>query len=96
MIRDGKAIIPDLTLSIERGIISGLLGPSGSGKTTILRSIVGVQKTQAGSITVLNHRTGAKELRTKIGYLTQNASIYSDLSCLENLLYLSLTNIIRS
>lgn len=89
VIRDSKAIIPDLTMSIERGIIAGLLGPSGSGKTTILRSIVGVQKTQAGTITVLSHRAGAKELRTKIGYLTQNASIYSDLTCLENLQYFS-------
>lgn len=87
VVRDGKTIIPDLTMSFERGIIAGLLGPSGSGKTTILRSIVGVQKTQAGTITVLNHPAGAKELRTKIGYLTQNASIYSDLSCLENLHY---------
>lgn len=87
VIRDGKVILPELTMSIERGIIAGLLGPSGSGKTTIFRSIVGVQETQAGTITVLDHPAGAKELRTKIGYLTQSASIYSDLTCLENLHY---------
>ena len=87
MVRDGKTILSDLTMNIERGVIAGLLGPSGSGKTTILRSIVGVQETQAGTITVLDHPAGAKELRTKIGYFTQSASIYSDLSCLENLQY---------
>lgn len=74
-------------MSVGRGIIAGLLGPSGSGKTTIFRSIVGVQQTQAGTITVLGQPAGAKELRTRIGYFTQSASIYSDLTCLENLRY---------
>ncbi len=87
VVRDGKVILPDLNMSIERGIIAGVLGPSGSGKTTIFRSIVGVQETQAGTITVLDRPAGAKDLRTKIGYFTQNASIYSDLTCLENLHY---------
>ena len=74
-------------MSVGRGIITGLLGPSGSGKTTIFRSIVGVQETQAGTITVLGQPAGAKDLRTRIGYFTQSASIYSDLTCLENLHY---------
>lgn len=68
-------------------MITGLLGPSGSGKTTVFRSIVGLQHISGGSITVLGHQAGTKKLRTKIGYLTQNASIYSDLTCLENLQY---------
>lgn len=74
-------------MSVRPGIIAGLLGPSGSGKTTIFRSIVGVQETQAGTITVLGQPAGAKDLRTRIGYFTQSASIYSDLTCLENLHY---------
>lgn len=74
-------------MCVEPGIIAGLLGPSGSGKTTIFRSIVGVQETQAGTITVLGQPAGAKDLRTRIGYFTQSASIYSDLTCLENLQY---------
>ena len=68
IIRDGKTIIPNLTMRIEPGMIVGLLGPSGSGKTTILRSIVGVQAIAAGSITLLGYAAGSKELRTKIGY----------------------------
>jgi ABC-2 type transport system ATP-binding protein len=85
IIRDGKTIIPNLKTQIERGKIFGLLGPSGSGKTTILRSIVGVQKIQEGSITVLGRPAGSKDLRTRIGYFTQSASIYTDLTCIENL-----------
>ena len=87
IIRDGKTIIPNLSMRIDRGKIVGLLGPSGSGKTTILRSIVGVQAIQAGTITVLGMTAGSKDLRTRIGYFTQNASIYTDLTCLENLRY---------
>jgi len=87
VVRDNKMIIPNLSMSVGRGIIAGILGPSGSGKTTIFRSIVGVQHTQAGTITVLGQPAGAKDLRTRIGYFTQSASIYSDLTCLENLHY---------
>lgn len=87
IIRDGKTIIPNLNMRIDRGKIVGLLGPSGSGKTTIMRSIVGVQAIQAGTITVLGLAAGSKDLRTRIGYFTQNASIYTDLTCLENLRY---------
>lgn len=87
IIRDGKTIIPDLTMQIDVGKIVGLLGPSGSGKTTILRSIVGVQEIQAGTISVFGWTAGSKDLRTRIGYFTQSASIYTDLTCLENLHY---------
>lgn len=87
IIRDEKTIIPDLTMHIEKGLIFGLLGPSGSGKTTILRSIVGVQEIHSGTITVLGKPAGSKDLRTRIGYFTQSASIYSDLTSLENLHY---------
>jgi ABC-2 type transport system ATP-binding protein len=87
IIREGKTIIPNLSMSIETGKIVGLLGPSGSGKTTILRSIVGVQAIAVGSITVLGFSAGSKRLRTRIGYFTQSASIYTDLNCLENLRY---------
>lgn len=87
IIRDKKTIIPNLSMQIEQGQIIGLLGPSGSGKTTIMRSIVGVQAFQAGTISVLGLSAGSKDLRTRIGYFTQSASIYTDLTCLENLRY---------
>lgn len=89
IIRDGRIIISDLDASVASGMIVGLLGPSGSGKTTLFRSIVGVQQVQQGDITVLGQSAGSKNLRDRIGYLTQNASIYSDLTCIENLRYFS-------
>ena len=87
--REGKTIIPELNFEIGKGLIAGILGPSGSGKTTIFRSIVGVQKITSGEIAVLGEPAGAKILRNRIGYLTQSASIYSDLTVTENLRYFS-------
>ena len=82
--RSGKPILKDLTFEVKTGLIYGLFGPSGSGKTTLMRSIVGLQKITSGEIKVLGQPAGSKELRSEIGYSTQIASIYQDLTCLEN------------
>jgi ABC-2 type transport system ATP-binding protein len=64
-----------------------LLGPSGCGKTTLMRAIVGVQIVEAGAVTVLGHPAGSAHLRDKIGYATQNPSVYADLTVAEALRY---------
>lgn len=89
IVRDGKPIIVELNADVPSGKIVGVLGPSGSGKTTLFRSIVGVQQIHQGSISVLGQPAGSKNLRNQIGYLTQSASIYSDLTCMENLRFFS-------
>lgn len=65
----------------------GLLGPSGGGKTTLMRSIVGLQKIASGEIQVLGQTAASRPLRERIGYSTQSASVYSDLTCAENIRY---------
>ena len=65
----------------------GLLGPSGSGKTTLMRAIAGLQKINGGQIRVLDLPAASKPLRHMIGYSTQSASIYSDLTCIQNIKY---------
>jgi ABC-2 type transport system ATP-binding protein len=67
--------------------VVGLLGPSGCGKTTLIRSIVGVQIDEAGSVTVLGEPAGSRALRSQVGYVTQAPSVYGDLSVRENLVY---------
>jgi ABC-2 type transport system ATP-binding protein len=87
-VRRGKnEILHGLSLDIEAGTLIGLLGPSGSGKTTLLRSIVGVQRIAAGTVTVLGHPAGSAPLRTRIGYVTQAASVYDDLTVRQNIEY---------
>jgi ABC-2 type transport system ATP-binding protein len=52
-----------------------------------MRCIVGVQKVAGGSVTVVGEPAGSKQLRDRVGYLTQAPSIYPDLSIEENLAY---------
>ena len=85
--RGGRLVLPELSLDIRRGIVTGLLGPSGSGKTTLIRAIVGVQIVESGEITVLGEPAGSEVLRRRIGYVTQAPSVYSDLTVRQNLEY---------
>lgn len=52
-----------VTVQVSRGSITGLLGPSGCGKTTLMRSIVGTQIVESGSVTVLGKPAGSADLR---------------------------------
>lgn len=85
--RGGKTVLPNLSCSIARGVVTGLLGPSGSGKTTLIRSIVGVQRVAAGTVTVLGKPAGDPDLRRRTGYVTQAPSVYADLTVAQNVRY---------
>lgn len=79
-------ILHGINLTVQSGTITGLIGPSGSGKTTLMRAIVGVQK-YTGELLVLGKPAGSKSLRPKIGYVTQNPAVYTDLTVRQNLAY---------
>jgi ABC-2 type transport system ATP-binding protein len=64
-----------------------LLGPNGCGKTTLIRSIVGVQIVESGTVEVLGQPAGSADLRRRVGYVTQAPSVYPDLTVRENLRY---------
>jgi ABC-2 type transport system ATP-binding protein len=85
--RGRRRVLHDLTCAIPPGSVIGLLGPSGSGKTTLMRAIVGVQKMDSGTVTVLGETAGSASLRHKVGYLTQAPSVYADLTVKENVRY---------
>jgi ABC-2 type transport system ATP-binding protein len=87
VVRGRRVVIPGLDLTIRRGELVGLLGPSGCGKSTLMRSIVGVQQVTAGVVDVFGRSAGSLELRRTVGYLTQQPSIYQDLTVSENLRY---------
>ncbi|HVV76730.1 MAG TPA: ABC transporter ATP-binding protein [Mycobacteriales bacterium] len=87
VVRGGTEVLRDLAFEVPSGTVTGLLGPSGSGKTTLLRCLLGVQKIAAGTVTVLGQAAGSPVLRTQIGYASQSAAVYDDLTVVENLRY---------
>ncbi|HET6672163.1 MAG TPA: ABC transporter ATP-binding protein [Agromyces sp.] len=87
-VRRGRIpVLQGLSLTVPSGRIVGLLGPSGSGKTSLMRSIVGVQVVDSGSIDVLGLPAGSRTLRTRVAYVTQQSSVYDDLTVRQNLAY---------
>ncbi|HEX5087486.1 MAG TPA: ABC transporter ATP-binding protein [Nocardioides sp.] len=84
VVRSGRPVLQELDLEIGPGV-TGLLGPSGCGKSTLLRSIVGVQQITGGEVRVLGEPAGSAALRNRIGYRTQEDSVYDDLTVTENL-----------
>ncbi|HEU5222249.1 MAG TPA: ABC transporter ATP-binding protein [Candidatus Lumbricidophila sp.] len=85
--RGKTLVLRGLDLRVPAGKIVGLLGPSGSGKTTLMRAIVGVQIVKSGTITVLGGPAGSASLRHRVGYMTQQPSVYDDLTVRQNLAY---------
>lgn len=87
VIRGSREVLPGISLAVPHGQVVGLLGPNGGGKTTLLRSIVGVQIVAGGTVTVLGEPAGSPGLRSRVGYVTQEASVYADLTVRANLNY---------
>lgn len=85
--RGGRVVLDQLSCHLPAGRVTGLLGPSGAGKTTLIRAVVGVQKIAGGDLSVLGRPAGSADLRRRLGYMTQDAAIYDDLTVAENVRY---------
>jgi ABC-2 type transport system ATP-binding protein len=84
VVRGRHTVLEHLDVTIGGGV-TGLLGPSGCGKSTLMRCLVGVQRTAGGTVGVFGEEAGSRPLRDRVGYVTQAASVYDDLTIAENL-----------
>ena len=86
-----KTVVNNVTLSVDKGEISGFLGPNGSGKTTTIRVMCGLLTPDEGEGTVLGYDLRADQLKIKrqVGYMTQKFSFYTDLTIEENLYFVA-------
>ena len=84
-----KQVVRDISLTIKRGEIIGLLGPNGAGKTTIFYIIVGLVKSDSGSILSDKVDISNSPIYSRgqmgISYLPQEASIFRGMNVEDNL-----------
>ncbi len=83
--------VKDVTFSVMRGEIFGLLGANGAGKSTTFRMLCGLLPPSAGTLSVAGFdlRTAAAPARGRIGYMAQKFSLYGELSVRQNLRFYS-------
>jgi ABC-2 type transport system ATP-binding protein len=79
--------VKDINLDIQYGEIYGLLGANGAGKTTTIKMLCGLLPASQGKIFLAgqSHNLRSRELRRKIGYMSQKFTLYDDLTVIENL-----------
>lgn len=76
--------VADLSLTIEKGNVYGILGPNGSGKTTTLGLILGILKSDSGTYQWFDNQYGDK-YRLRIGSILETPNFYPYLNAIENL-----------
>ena len=81
--------VNDVNFRVEKGEIFGFLGPNGSGKTTVIKMLTGLVPLTSGDATVqgIDVRSDPEGVREHIGYMSQNFSLYADLTVSENLIF---------
>ncbi|RLE06251.1 MAG: ABC transporter ATP-binding protein [Bacteroidetes bacterium] len=79
--------VDQVSFTIPKGEIFGLLGPNGAGKTTTIRMLCGLLRPSTGDAKVMGYQISSQpeKIKTKIGYMSQQFSLYNDLTAYENL-----------
>ena len=82
--------VDGISFEIARGEVVGLLGPNGAGKTTTMRLITGYLMADGGNVTVdgIPVSESSVDARRRIGYLPENAPLYTDADVVEYLDYI--------
>jgi ABC-2 type transport system ATP-binding protein len=77
-----KLAVDHITFTVARGEVLGFLGPNGAGKSTSMRMITGYLPPTEGTVTIggFDMTENPLEAKHRIGYLPENAPIYSDMS----------------
>ena len=84
--KNGRGV-EDVTLTVNRGDVVGLLGPNGSGKTTTMRAVTGLSTPGAGTIRIfgIDVQEDFEKATAKMGSLIEMPALYGNLTASQNL-----------
>ena len=85
VIMSKTTILKNISFSVAKGEIVGLIGPSGAGKTTIVRTITGIVKKKEGLVEVMGSQRITNDTLLKLGYMAQKDALYDDLNAYDHL-----------
>ncbi|HWV31641.1 MAG TPA: ABC transporter ATP-binding protein [Dyadobacter sp.] len=85
--KDKAVAVDDVSFSVDKGELFGLIGPDGAGKTSIFRMLTTLLLPDSGSGSVDGHDIvqDFREIRSSVGYMPGKFSLYQDLTIEENL-----------
>lgn len=82
-----QTVLDNVSLTMPKGEIFGLLGPSGAGKTTLIRLITGAEACDEGTVFVAGERSPSFKTLRHMGYMPQNDALYTEVSGADNLAF---------
>ena len=81
-----RAVVNDLSFTVNQGEIFGLIGPNGAGKTTTIRMMMDIIKPDSGDIEILGEKL-TEASKNNIGYLPEERGLYKKLSVIDSIIY---------
>lgn len=82
----GNTVIKDLSFTVKKGEVFGLLGSNGSGKTTTIRTLLGLYQATGGKL-LINGKPFSPEDNIRIGYLPEERGLYKKESVIDTMVY---------
>ncbi|MZV53967.1 ABC transporter ATP-binding protein, partial [Lactiplantibacillus plantarum] len=80
-----QQVLNQIDLTLPAGMIYGLIGPSGAGKTTLIKSILGMEAVDSGTVKVMDTVMPNRAVMAQVGYMAQSDALYETLTARENL-----------
>lgn len=81
-----RAVVNDVSFTVNQGEILGLIGPNGAGKTTTIRMIMDIIKPDSGDIKILGEKL-TEDSKNSIGYLPEERGLYRKLNVIDSIIY---------
>jgi ABC-2 type transport system ATP-binding protein len=81
-----RAVVNDVSFTVNQGEILGLIGPNGAGKTTTIRMIMDIIKPDSGDIKILGEKLNETS-KNSIGYLPEERGLYRKVNVIDSIIY---------